>query len=340
MEQPPQQGDQAPGTGGDGKKSIEFFAQTENFRALCLFVVTSFTLPAYMLQLYLHFLCQDLSTAGMRALSDGEKLARYIHISKELRFTYGILFIFSAIPLVLPIAGAGAAFDAWFYLFLCPQGLNFLSSIVCQYHLIAVPAATRQITLKVTMRSQYTAIIVKILQILGVSTLLLARSAGHFVFTMVATSIDDGDAFWSGGAQCELNLVAIPPTAVVFAFYYLMQQISGVRLRSALEQMLCTRSHAKVIIVAVSVWLPQILNAAVVLSGADGPGTTRYCNFVAWGCFAPLLLAGCMWWLLGTMVFLHSVDQYIGCRWIRKLLTPILSSTVCRRPFAIFDLFC
>jgi hypothetical protein len=81
----------------------------------------------------------------MRARSDGEKLARYIHISKELRFTNGILFIFNAIPLVLPIAGAGAAFGTWFYLFLCPQGLNFLSSIVCQYNPIGVPNATRQI---------------------------------------------------------------------------------------------------------------------------------------------------------------------------------------------------
>jgi hypothetical protein len=36
---------QGEGTGGDGKKSIELFAETENFRALCLFVVTSFAVP-------------------------------------------------------------------------------------------------------------------------------------------------------------------------------------------------------------------------------------------------------------------------------------------------------
>jgi hypothetical protein len=109
------------------------------------------------------------------------------------------------------------------------------------------------------------------------------------------------------------------------------------RLRSALEQMLCTRRHARVIIVAVAAWLPHVLNAAVVLSGADGPGTERYCSFVAWGCFAPLILGGCGMWMASTAMFLHSVDQHIGCHWIRKLLRPLFSGWVCRRPFAVFE---
>jgi hypothetical protein len=273
----------------------------------------------------------------MRARSDGEILAQYIHVDKETRFTNVILFIFNAIPLALPIAGAGAAFDAWFYFWLCPQGSCALFATMCQYNPAMIALATRRITLKVTMRSQYTAIIVNYLQILGLSTLLLARSAGHFVFTTVATPIDDGDAFWSGSTQCELNLAAIPSTAIFFAMYYVGEQMNGMRLRSALEQMLCTRSHAKVIIVAATAWLPHVLNAAVVLSGADGPGTERYCSFVAWGCFAPLMLSGCMMWLMSAVTFLHLVDQYIGCRWIRKLLQPIFSGWVCHRPFAIFE---
>ena len=273
---------QGEGTGGDGRKSIELFAETENFRVLCLFVVAAFVTPAFYILAMLSNLCQDLSAAGMRARSDGEILARYIHIDKETRFTYVILFIFNAIPLALPIAGAGAAFDAWFYFWLCPQGSCALFATMCQYNPAMIALATRRITLKVTMRSQYTAIIVNYLQILGLSTLLLARSAGHFVFTTVATPIDDGDAFWSGSTQCELNLAAIPSSATVFAMvYYGLQLSTGMRLRSALEQMLCTRRHAMVIIVAVAAWLPLArtrtrLRASTPTASSAGQPAAKY----------------------------------------------------------------
>ena len=121
----------------------------------------------------------------------------------------------------MPITGAGAVFDAWFYLFLCPQSLSFLIRSVWQYNWLAVPNATRQITLKVTMRSQYTALIVKILLILGVSTLLLARSAGHFVFTMVATPIDDSDYVLRIPGVPESDQTKTCKRVVVIAYVYL-----------------------------------------------------------------------------------------------------------------------
>ena len=311
-----------------GEHRATTFSETENFCVLC--VVVAVCGPGGILGYFANsiatLLLMQHSHAGMRTMPDEEIIARYLdaEVRPLRRLTMLIMGAWAAVPLAVPISGAGMGYQ-FFVVVYCGSfaAIALLTGGLQRYSIMGVGVALRYIKTRTSINKWRARIIMRCVWVLLFSMVLLAVAAGRII---TVDLYEVGTSIVTGKKHCELNLLAIPTWLAIVVIVSGMAETSGVSMQHAVEQLQFSTRHACLLLLAAVTAAPHVVNMAALVNGADEPDSADFCQAVAWGCFGPLVLEGAMiFWLFSTW-FVQCIDQYLDLRCSRVISNQTVGS--------------